>query len=63
MTKDPVRNPGNTAALVTIRRQEVAMMSITMVAADVLENTVALACRAPSYHNSQPWRWTADRDG
>ena len=39
------------------------MMSITMVAADVLENTVALACRAPSYHNSQPWRWTADRDG
>ena len=29
---------------------------------DILERTVALACRAPSYHNSQPWHWVADRD-
>ena len=24
----------------------------------VVEMLVALACRAPSVHNSQPWRWT-----
>ncbi|MEV3901493.1 NAD(P)H nitroreductase [Mycobacterium sp. NPDC050551] len=29
----------------------------------VLEDAVELACRAPSVHNSQPWRWVADRDG
>ena len=23
----------------------------------VIEDAIALACRAPSYHNSQPWRW------
>jgi nitroreductase len=38
-------------------------MSMTKVATDVLRRAVALACRAPSYHNSQPWRWVADRDG
>jgi nitroreductase len=27
---------------------------------DVIRNAVALACRAPSLHNSQPWRWIAD---
>lgn len=36
---------------------------MTTVATDVLAHNVALACRAPSYHNSQPWRWIADRDG
>ena len=25
-----------------------------------LRNAVLLACRAPSVHNSQPWRWVAD---
>jgi nitroreductase len=38
-------------------------MSITTVPSDVLARMVALACRAPSYHNSQPWRWVADHDG
>ena len=38
-------------------------MSTTMVATDVLARGVAVACRAPSYHNSQPWRWFADRGG
>lgn len=38
-------------------------MSTTTVPSDVLARTVALACRAPSYHNSQPWRWVAGRDG
>lgn len=28
----------------------------------VLANTVALACRAPSVHNSQPWHWVAEDD-
>jgi len=26
----------------------------------VLQEAVMLACRAPSVHNSQPWRWVAD---
>lgn len=32
-------------------------MSQTGVAADVVQEAVRLACRAPSIHNSQPWRW------
>src|SRR5947209_2003654 len=36
---------------------------MTTVAMDVLKGAVALACRAPSYHNSQPWHWVVDRDG
>ncbi|MCV7197461.1 Acg family FMN-binding oxidoreductase [Mycobacterium angelicum] len=28
----------------------------------MLENAVLLACRAPSVHNSQPWRWVAEGD-
>lgn len=27
-----------------------------------LESAVALACRAPSLHNSQPWRWILDAE-
>ena len=27
---------------------------------DVIRDAVELACRAPSLHNSQPWRWIAD---
>ncbi len=27
---------------------------------DVIREAVALACRAPSLHNTQPWRWTLD---
>jgi hypothetical protein len=27
---------------------------------EVLRNAVLLACRAPSVHNSQPWRWVAE---
>jgi hypothetical protein len=26
----------------------------------IIRNAVMLACRAPSVHNSQPWRWVAD---
>ena len=31
-----------------------------MVDIDEIRRAVALACRAPSLHNSQPWRWVAD---
>lgn len=27
---------------------------------DVIKSVVQLACRAPSLHNSQPWRWVAE---
>src|SRR3954447_23368826 len=27
---------------------------------EVIQDAVAFACRAPSLHNSQPWRWVAD---
>ena len=35
-------------------------MTDTMVGTDVIANAVRLACRAPSLHNSQPWRWVAE---
>jgi len=35
-------------------------MPKTMVNTDVIKAAVQLACRAPSLHNSQPWRWAAD---
>jgi hypothetical protein len=35
-------------------------MTETMVEDRVLQEAVMLACRAPSLHNSQPWRWISD---
>ena len=35
------------------------MMTQTMVDTKVITTAVELACRAPSLHNSQPWRWVA----
>jgi hypothetical protein len=35
-------------------------MHDTVVATEVIERAVTLACRAPSLHNSQPWRWVAE---
>jgi nitroreductase len=32
----------------------------TLADLEVITNAVRLACRAPSKHNSQPWRWVAD---
>ncbi len=32
-------------------------MPATIVEAEIIEDAVAAACRAPSLHNSQPWRW------
>ncbi|MCV7229558.1 Acg family FMN-binding oxidoreductase [Mycolicibacterium komossense] len=38
-------------------------MSHIMVDTDVVTAAVRLACRAPSVHNSQPWRWVAGSAG
>ena len=38
-------------------------MTTTAVASDVMSRAVELACRAPSLHNSQPWRWVATPAG
>lgn len=35
-------------------------MPDTMLPPAVLEDAVKLACRAPSYHNTQPWRWVVE---
>lgn len=36
------------------------LRNVVVVDKDVLRNAVLLACRAPSVHNSQPWRWVAE---
>ncbi len=38
-------------------------MTQAVVDAAVLKDAVQLACRAPSLHNSQPWKWVADTTG
>jgi len=35
-------------------------MPDTMVETEVIRDAVRLACRAPSLHNSQPWRWIVE---
>jgi hypothetical protein len=35
-------------------------MRDTVVDLDVIKGAIRLACRAPSLHNSQPWRWEVD---
>ncbi len=35
-------------------------MPATMVETEVIKDAVRLACRAPSLHNTQPWRWVVD---
>jgi hypothetical protein len=37
-------------------------MPTTMIDTAVIRDAVRLACRAPSLHNSQPWRWVVERD-
>lgn len=37
-------------------------MTGTTVSTEAIANAVRLACRAPSLHNSQPWRWVAEGD-
>lgn len=38
-------------------------MPKTLVSRDVIIDAVRRACRAPSFHNSQPWRWIAEGTG
>lgn len=40
-----------------------ATTSPNPVRARIVEQAVHLACRAPSYHNSQPWRWVISAEG
>ncbi|MGB6516014.1 MAG: NAD(P)H nitroreductase, partial [Mycobacterium sp.] len=35
-------------------------MPQTMPELEVVKEAVLLACRAPSVHNSQPWRWVSE---
>jgi len=35
-------------------------LTVTVIDRQVLDSAVELACRAPSVHNSQPWRWVAE---
>jgi hypothetical protein len=37
-------------------------MTHTTVSTEVIADALRLACRAPSLHNSQPWRWVAEGD-
>lgn len=38
-------------------------MSAAIVDTETISNAVLLACRAPSLHNGQPWRWVLDEGG
>ena len=40
-------------------RRQVETMTQTMLDIAMITTAVELACRAPSLHNSQPWRWVA----
>lgn len=33
------------------------------VSGDIIADAVSIACRAPSFHNSQPWQWIVDPAG
>ena len=54
MTFDPAATParGNYGGCVIDRARQHRKC------ADAVDTAVALACRAPSLHNTQPWRWT-----
>jgi hypothetical protein len=39
------------------------VMTKSPVELGVIAKAVELACRAPSLHNSQPWRWVASKTG
>src|ERR1700758_4904294 len=38
---------------------QVTIMTQTVADTKVITTAIELACRAPSLHNSQPWRWVA----
>ena len=37
-------------------------MTVTVVDTGIISDALRLACRAPSLHNSQPWRWVVEGD-
>lgn len=38
-------------------------MAVTLVDTEVVKDAVRMACRAPSFHNTQPWQWVLSTDG
>lgn len=40
-------------------KEQLVNVSPAMLDVAMFKNAVELACRAPSLHNSQPWRWVA----
>lgn len=55
--------PGRAVSIPNKDESEAQVTAMTSVPTEVLTSAVELACRAPSYHNSQPWRWIMDGDG
>src|SRR5271165_2641331 len=43
-----------------VERLVVIDMTVELPDSQVIQNAVALASRAPSLHNSQPWRWVSE---
>jgi hypothetical protein len=61
-TYGPGYHPDGASKVCREGGEEGPEMSKTTVNTQVIEDAVRLACRAPSYHNSQPWRWILDGD-
>lgn len=62
MTSGPVRTIPNRGTVETERhrRWEGRTMTTTSISVQDIQDAVHLACRAPSFHNSQPWRWISE---
>ena len=56
----PCHLSGSRGTMGDMQEPEVAIPAVTP-KAEIIEDAVILACRAPSLHNSQPWRWVAER--
>jgi hypothetical protein len=49
-----------TGAVQAEKQKRRTQMVNTVVGLETIKGAVQLACRAPSLHNSQPWRWVTD---
>jgi hypothetical protein len=57
-TNDPVTCDYSQGTMGDMQEPEVAVPAMKP-KAEIIEFAVSLACRAPSLHNSQPWRWVS----
>lgn len=55
-TNGPVIFQSSRGTMGDMQEPEVVMPGV-IPKAEIIEDVVSLACRAPSLHNSQPWRW------